>query len=131
MTINAQQFGRHVATGLTAGLMVAGATAMAIPSYTHEAPKDPGWQGFQSQIDATAAKRGVDDKPYAPKWTNQLSKQFDGYQAEASRPKGVIPSGVVVQHQDASFSRMSLDQAFDRSGDKNKANDVWVAGYKG
>ena len=59
-------------------------------------------------------------------WTPHLAARFPG--CEAHLPAGTVPGGFLVQRLDGSFERMAFDEAWRRTHDAQRADDVWVFG---
>jgi hypothetical protein len=118
---------QHLGIFANAGLTAALATALAITATTHNAPVG----GFVSGSQPTAVAPMAGSKPVnKPSWTSRLSRQFDGCRNMSTRRAGYVPSRVVVVGQNNRAREMSLDQAWRRAHDANRANDGWTVGYR-
>lgn len=117
---------QHLATGMTAGLAVAGTAGLAVGGYTasQESADLPGW-GTPSQL-----AQPVTRAPNVPSWNKHLSRQFEGFKPVDSKPKDVIPHEVVAVDQWNKPLRLGLDEAHNRGVTKTKHDDVWTVGYR-
>jgi hypothetical protein len=121
------QFKKHLTTGLQIGTATALAAGVGISGATAK-----GMEGdFESNGLTASDISTIMNKPHnTPTWDRHLSQQFKGFRAMDKRPADHIPSHVVGVHNDATATRMPFDRAVKINSDDERANNIFVVGYK-
>lgn len=128
MTLNQNQFQRALSIGTRATATGMLATGVAISNMTHEAPKL--WPDATAEkVQETMDWRNDPRRANIPRWNESLSRQFEGFRAEAKRPQDALAThAIAVREHDGQAVKMPYTRAWNRNTNDNGADDVFVVG---
>ncbi len=70
----------------------------------------------------------VEQASNTPAWRSDYDQRFQGCVPAERWPRDRMPGSLVVVRRSSVVERMRFDEAFDRSRNRNRADDVWVVG---
>lgn len=129
MSLNTQQFGKHLRTATNVALTGAMAASVYVGGSTHDTHQG-GWLASGGK-EIAQAKETRESKPHnVPTWNKNLSQQFPGFKDFASKPEDALNTHIVAVTQQNRPKVLTARQAFDRAFNETKADDTWWVGYK-
>jgi hypothetical protein len=91
------------------------------------APADHGpdgdWWG-PDQVDRSVIPHNI------PTWTPALERQYPSFADIDTKPDDVLPARLLVIDGGNDPSRMSFDEVWQRTHNAERADDVWVVGWR-
>jgi len=105
---------------VTAGIVYAGALALAVPAVVDLERTPPARPG--------GTARGMSMPVPQPTWTAREARRFPGCGDMALWDGADVPAAVVVVRRDGRRAQMSFDEAVGRVDSRSRGDDVWVVG---
>jgi hypothetical protein len=130
VSLNQNQFGKHLRTATNVALTGAMAATTYVANSTHEAPT--GGYGTRSiitgaEFDRTRAEQAGSN---VPRWNRQLGKQFEGFRDIEKKPEGALNTHVVGVDSSNTAKVYPAQKAWNLNTDDERANNIWYVGYK-